>query len=88
MQTKMHIKNKILLLMILAIAAGIILVLPQKNTTSKKTAQPTAQVNQKQNKETFNCDKPNKAVAKVLDQNEIDLGEKTCLYVGCGGFTY
>lgn len=86
MQTRAQIKHKILLLIILGIAAGFILLLPHKNIINKIT-QITPNVNERENIYA-NCEGPNKTNAKILAQHEIDLTDKTCLYVGCGGFSY
>ena len=87
MHTRAHVRYKILVLIILAIAAGFILLLPQKNIINKKITQITPNVSEKKDINT-NCEGPNKTFAKILDQHEIDLTDKTCLYVGCGGFSY
>jgi hypothetical protein len=86
MQKRVRIKHKILLLIILGIAAGFILLLPHKNIINK-ISQVTPNVSEKKDIYT-KCEGPNKTYSKILAQNEIDLTDKTCLYVGCGGFSY
>lgn len=89
MKTREHIKHKIFLLIILAIAAGILTLTTNKSNIGKKINHNTPKVSQEKDTKMYNCDNnQDKTVAQNLKEGDIDLTDKTCLFIGCGGFTY
>ncbi len=90
MRTLKELKYKFILLIILAIAVGALILTIPKKTVSKQTAtNNNPKVAQEKKTMKFDCNTyQKKTIAKNLKEGDIDLTNKSCLYVGCGGFTY
>lgn len=83
---EVEIKNKILIIIIIALASGFLILQPYKNTVSKNNQNITKTI-EKNNTKQIDCNTSNE-IAKVIDENNSKFAPDTCLYVGCSGFTY
>lgn len=82
------VKDKLILLIILSIAAGFFLLQPYNGTTNNKTIQSVNKTIDNNNASQFSCNNPGSEISKIIDEQEIQLAPQDCLYEGCSGFTY
>jgi hypothetical protein len=88
MQSKDQVKNKIIILFILTLAAGFLFLLPQDNTKQKHLSEYN-KTRDKAQDNAINCENnSNTDLSKILESDVQKVSPQSCLFVGCNGFTY
>lgn len=87
MEEQASFKNKLLILLILSIAAGLISIAPINNIQKKDLVQKSPNDQEKNNKNLTKCNYDKELSSIVANQNE-ENAPNSCLYMGCGGFIY
>jgi hypothetical protein len=82
------IKDKLILLIILSLAAGFFLFQSLDGTTSSKIVQSASKTINSKDTAQFSCNNPGSEISKIIDEQKIQLAPQDCLYEGCSGFTY
>ncbi len=84
---KTHVKNKILLLIILSLAAGALILSPY-NKDATNNVKHTISKTTDNNNIKINCETPKKELSRAVGEKNAKFAPDSCLYVGCNGFTY
>lgn len=83
------IKDKIILLLILSLAAGFLFLLPQNNTKHNKLSENTPNTKANGDKNAIDCERDTKSdLSAITDNERLKKIQDSCLFVGCSGFNY
>lgn len=86
---KISIKDKLVLLFILSIAAGFLFLLPQVNTKQEKLSENTTKTKDNLDKNNISCDNiTNSELSSITDNDKLKKIQDSCLFVGCSGFNF
>ena len=81
--------NKIILLIILSIAAGMLSFLPQANSKQKELSKNSLKIQENDQKDTINCINPaNSEISTLTEAQKNKIAPQECLYLGCNGFNF
>ena len=83
-----RVKDKLILLIILSLAAGFFLLQPYDGATNNQAVQSASKTINNKDSIDFSCNNPGSEISKIIDEQEIKLAPQNCLYEGCSGFTY
>lgn len=88
MNSKVIMKDKLILLVILAITAGFLFQLPQDNT-KQKGLNGYSLKEEKNDKNAINCASDIKSDLSLITENSKNrVAPNECLFLGCSGFSY
>lgn len=89
MDSTATLKNKFILLLILALAAGFILFLPNVNSKQNILTQDINKTKANADRNNVNCDNDGKSeLSLIINNDKTKIAPDACLFVGCSDFSF